>query len=145
MSPSPVRAMSAEDRTETTCGVRRTMLGVRDPVTTISPASGTAASAPGVETSTSSSGCPAASPIRVTAGVEIGGHAEVAVVPCASAAGVIKAEDRSSRLRQAKAVFMQCSRSRDGVKRGGPRRPVTRDQPLAGSAVQLPLAEPKFT
>jgi hypothetical protein len=31
------------------------------------------------------------------------------------------------------------------MKRGGTGRPVTRDQLLAGSAMQLPLALPKFT
>ena len=93
--------------TDTTCGVRRMTLGVRVPVTTMSPPSGGASvtSAPGVEISTSSSACAASAGVEVWDGEDDGALLGAGAVPCAHAAGAVSAEERSSRLPSA-VIFM---------------------------------------
>ena len=116
MSPSPVRAMSAADSTDTIWGVARTTLGMLRPTTTMSS---DAWSPPGVETSTcwlsaGTSPAGAAWPgswlVPVVLDCDGGEPWDDPVVPpavdglgeevppdvCASSAGATSCEDRSS-------------------------------------------------
>ena len=135
MSPSPVREMSAEESTETTCGVARTTFCWRRPVTTMSRAAG----APSVEISTCSS--PWAAADR-----SAGWSAGAGAAACASsAAGDISAVERRRMRPRARGLFMVGPRSnvRTGGERLRDRRPYRRSSAgQFGIAVQAPLVLP---
>ena len=145
MSPSPVRAMSSLDRTETTSGVLRRTLGMLRPVTTMS--SVCSGWRPGAETSIR--------PPVLGGGLGLGVRSRLRRVarPCRRLLGEA-AVRRAAPWRGGAGSprrmgfnivrFPRCIREKGGGGGGPPPRAAALGQ-VVGMAVQLPLLAPKLT